>query len=362
MLNLSEKRHPKRNYCRSSRHFRRSSGTIDGSVLCHAQESSSNQVQIGQRARHEQSVRILIEPFVVCPGEAEDPLDDQKRMLDFGSDARFGLVLRLLNFVDLAFASVTAVGHILCDRCTFFDGITLTLVGRVAPDPGLITVQQVGQAGGIVDVRGGRRHGMDHFRAVIEADVGLDAEKSLIPFLRLMYVRGSAVVLVLGRRRRTDDGRIDDGAFAHVDAVAVEMFENVLEDGFAECVFFEQMAETANGCLIRRGASPEIETDASAHDGRVVEGVLGGRGREVEPLLKEVDAKHHLQPAWRATIAGDGINGRDELSELGPGDDAIHIAEELCAPGLLRVLLKAFAQGQLLAQRAVSRHVVGYAI
>jgi hypothetical protein len=359
MLKLAQKWHPKRPCRRSSRRLRRLSGTIDGSVLRHAQESPSNQVQIGQRARHEQSVGVLIEPFVAGLGEAEDPLDDQERMLDFGPDARFGLVLRPLNFVDLAFASVAAVGHILCVRCTFPNGVTLTLVSRVAPDLGLVTVQQVGQAGGIVDVGGGRRHGMDHFRAAIDADVDLHAEKPLVALLRLMHVRVSALVFVLGRRRRADDGSIHDGAFADLDAMAVEMFEDVLEDGFAECVLFEQMAETANGRLIRRGAFPEIETDEAAHGGRVVEGVLGGGVREVEPLLKEVDAEHHLQSAWWATIAGDRVGRRNQLAELGPGDDAVHVAQKLRAFGRLRVLLEAFAQGQLLAHRAVSRHVIG---
>jgi len=301
----------------------------DGSVLCHAQQSPSNQVQIGQRARHEQAMRILIEPFVACPGEAEDPLDDQKRMLDFGPHARFRLVLRALEFVDLALTSVATVGHVLCVRCTFSDGVTLTLVGRIAPDLGFVAVQQVGQAGGVVDVCGGRRHGMDDFRAAIDADVGLHAEKPLVSLLHLMHLRIPALVLVLGRRRRADDGSVHDSAFADLDALSVEMLEDVLEDRFAECVLFEQMAESANSRLIRRGAFPEIETDETAHGDRVVEGVLCGRIREVEPLLKEVDAQHQLQTAGWATIAGDRVDWCNQLAQLGPRDDAVHVAQKL---------------------------------
>jgi len=51
------------------------------------------------------------------------------------------------------------------------DSVTVTLVGRVTPDLGLVTVQQAGQAGGLMGV-GGRSHSMEHFRVAIDADVG----------------------------------------------------------------------------------------------------------------------------------------------------------------------------------------------
>ena len=174
-----------------------------------------------------------------------------------------------------------------------------------------------------------------------------------------MHVRVAVLVLVLGRRRCTDDGRIDDGAFAHLDPVRLEVLEHILEQGLTELVLLEQMTEPANGRLVRGGLLTQVETNEAAHRDRIIERILGGRIGQIESLLQEIDAKHHLQFARRATIASDRIDRRNQLAELGPGDDAIHVAQELGAFGRLRVLLEAFAQGQLLTHRAVSRHVIG---
>lgn len=42
--------------------------------------------QIGERAGHEQPMRILVQSAVADPGEAEDALDDEERVFNPGPD------------------------------------------------------------------------------------------------------------------------------------------------------------------------------------------------------------------------------------------------------------------------------------
>ena len=46
----------------------------------------------------------------------------------------------------------------------------------------------------------------------VHADVGLHAEVPLVAFPGLVHLRVARLVLILGRGRRVDDRRIDDGA------------------------------------------------------------------------------------------------------------------------------------------------------
>jgi hypothetical protein len=91
MPQLSENLRPERfnrRRRRSNRRFfrrlRRSVPSSGGSVLRGAQQSSTHQVQVGQRAGHDQSIPVLVQPSVACLGEAEDALDDEEGMLDPG--------------------------------------------------------------------------------------------------------------------------------------------------------------------------------------------------------------------------------------------------------------------------------------
>ena len=61
-------------------------------------------------------MRVFLKPFVTRLGETEDPLDDEKRMLDLGPHTGLGLVLGPLHFVDHALAPVAAVKSCLVRR------------------------------------------------------------------------------------------------------------------------------------------------------------------------------------------------------------------------------------------------------
>src|SRR2546421_6755529 len=55
--------------------------------------------QIGQRAGHEQAMRVLLQPAIAHFGKAEHPLDDPDRMLDPGPHFRLGAVFRPLDLI-----------------------------------------------------------------------------------------------------------------------------------------------------------------------------------------------------------------------------------------------------------------------
>lgn len=67
----------------------------DAPTLRHVAQSSSRQVQIGQRTQHKQDMSILGRAAVTNLGKAEQPLDHSKYMLHLGSDFRPGAVARL---------------------------------------------------------------------------------------------------------------------------------------------------------------------------------------------------------------------------------------------------------------------------
>ena len=338
---------------RASRRLRRSGDATRKSVLRHAQQASSHQIQVRQCTRHEQSMGVLLQAPVARPGKAEDLLDDQEWMLDLGPDTRLRRVLPPFDFIDLALASGAAVGHVLCVGRAVLDDLALTLVGRITPDLGLLAVQQIGQARRVVDVRGCRCDGMNEFGPAIDADVRFHTEKPLIALLRLMHVRVALTVFILRRCRRADNRRIDNGAFAHLDTLGLKVIEDVLEQGLSEVVALKQMPKAADRGFVRRRAFPEVEAHEALHRDRIVEHVLGSRVGEIEPLLEKVNAQHHLQFSGRTAVAGDRIDRRDQLTQFRPGNDTVHLVQKLPTARRLRVLLEPFTQGQLLAHRLI---------
>ena len=96
----------------------------------------ANHVQIGQRTGHEQSIGILHEPAIAHFGETEDALDDQERMLDFGSHPRLRGVLRLLGRREWVVSRGLVVGKVQSLGCLLLDDLGLTGVRRVAPTRG----------------------------------------------------------------------------------------------------------------------------------------------------------------------------------------------------------------------------------
>ena len=58
--------------------------------LCRSQQNPSGHVQIDQPTGHKQPVGVLVQPSVTNLAEAEDPLENQKWMLDLRPYLRLG--------------------------------------------------------------------------------------------------------------------------------------------------------------------------------------------------------------------------------------------------------------------------------
>src|SRR5664279_4007112 len=109
------------------------------------QQLAASHEQIGERARDEQAMRVLVQSPVADLGEAEHPLDNEKRVLDFCSDLRLGPVLRPLGLINHAAMPVAAIGEILGIRRVLDDHLSLTAISLIAPHPGLVPAQEIRQ-------------------------------------------------------------------------------------------------------------------------------------------------------------------------------------------------------------------------
>ena len=99
-----------------------------------------------------------------------------------------------------------------------------------------------------------------------DADVGLHAEVPVIAFLRLVHFGIALAVLVLRRRRRGDQRGIDDGAFAHHQALVSEVSVDGVEDLAREPSGFKQVAELKQGRRVRRRLAAQINTTKARMD------------------------------------------------------------------------------------------------
>ena len=86
---------------------------------------------------------VLFQSAIAHLDEAEHALDDADGVLDLRTHLRLGPVLRALDLVDHAAMAIAAVDEVLGLRRVLTDRRCLTPVCLVAPDAGLIAMQQV---------------------------------------------------------------------------------------------------------------------------------------------------------------------------------------------------------------------------
>ena len=129
-------------------------------VLC-AQQRSSHHEQISQGAGHEQTVGVLGDAAVAHLGEAEDALDHQKRVLDFGAHLRFVSILGPLHRAQRLMAARRGLCEVARVGCNTSDHLGLSDVGTVAPYAPLSSVQQMPQCPAVVHVSRRSHHGVD---------------------------------------------------------------------------------------------------------------------------------------------------------------------------------------------------------
>ena len=169
-------------------------------------------------------------------------------------------------------------------------------------------------------------------RLTVHTDVQLHAEIPLLALAGLVHLGVSGLVCVLGGAGRTDDGGVHDGAGVDLDAARLQLLAHSCEQGFAQLVVAQQMAELEHRGGIGHWLTAQVNADEAAQAGTVVEGFLTRQVGEVEPVLDEVDAQHALQSNGRTPIASLGVVRCDFFAQRRPGHQRLHGLEEFVAP------------------------------
>ncbi len=102
--------------------------------------AAADDVQIGERAGHEQAMGILLKTPVADLGELEHAFEDAEDMLDPAADLGLDTVTSPLDLVYHALVSIVAVREVAGLQRLRPDHRLLTLVGRVAPHSGLFAM------------------------------------------------------------------------------------------------------------------------------------------------------------------------------------------------------------------------------
>src|SRR5262250_3097134 len=183
---------------------------------------------------------VLRQAAVADLGELEYALDHADRMLD--PDAHAGLPpIRRAQL----WRRRTAMNEVAGVGCAYAEHGRLSRIRRVAPHAAFVAMQQPRQDVTVVGV--GRRdfHGVDELALAVDAEVALHPEVPLLALLRLMHLRIPAAGRVLRRRRRTDDGRVDDRPGADGDAPVAQIRGDGVEQDGAQAMLLEQVTELA---------------------------------------------------------------------------------------------------------------------
>src|SRR5262249_61278973 len=143
-------------------------------------------------------------------------------------------------------------------------------LGLPPPPPPLLPVQQLGQDRAVGDIGRRRRHRVDQPGAAIHPEMRLHPEIPLVALFGLVHLRIARLVGILGRRRRIDDGCIDDRAGGYLYSLGHQVPLYLLEQLPAEIVRLEQVAEAAHRGLVGNRLAAEIDPDKAAHRRRIV--------------------------------------------------------------------------------------------
>lgn len=305
--------------------------------------SFAHHPQIGERKQHQDLLRVLGQPTVARLDVAELPLDDPKRMLHFGADARLDLLDLLGQLVAQALAVEQAPlgghhghvpAHIGVLRLHLL-ALVHAPVARVGKDIALLAVQQRSSLGHVVRIGRCGGDGVHQAGIGIGADVGLHSKVPLIAFLGLVHVWVALAALVLGRARRSYERGIDYAALAQQQALAAEFGVDRGQQVCTELVCFQEVAKAQDGALIGHAAHADIEASELAVQGHVVQGFFHGRIGQTKELLQQVDAQHGLERKGRAAHAALGCMAAQQAQQRCPRDDRIHLVKELALAGAL---------------------------
>ncbi len=178
------------------------------------QQLPSHDIEVGEGAGDEEPMGILLQASVADLDEAELPFDHAEQVFDTSPDSGFGAVAFAICFTEWMAGVALVMGKVLGVRRVLQDGLRLPSIGAVAPYPGFLPMQQIGQRLGVMGIGRGGEHRVNQFGMAVYPDMGLHAEVPLVAFLGLAHLGVTAFRLVLGRGRSGDDRGIHNGASA----------------------------------------------------------------------------------------------------------------------------------------------------
>ena len=169
----------------------------------------------------------------------------------------------------------------------------------------------------------------------------LHAKVPLIALLGLVHLRVAALLLVLGRGRRSDDGRINDCALPHQQAALLQHRRYFGEQRLAQFVLLQPMAEVQNCRLLRDPRHRQINAGKAAQGLAVIERILHRPVGQPIPLLQEVDPQHPLQTNRRPAALALRVERSQTLHQPRPRHNLLHLGQKL-VPSCLLLLAGVF--------------------
>ena len=312
-------------------------------LSCRTEQGSSHRVQIGERELGGQRLAILEQPAIAHCGETELAFDDTERELDDCPQAGKPAIDVPLPFGQLMtrrflerHAPDRPVIRVARQEIVFVVGVGLVAMHRV-----FLAVQQVIQYFVVRHFRLGEDQAVHQAAVGIGTDVSLHAEVPLIALFRRAHLRIALAFLVFGRWRRGNQRGIHYGAFLEQQPTGTELGVDLGEKSVGQLVALEQMAELADGGLVRDGVHRQVDPNEPAVQRHLVQRLFYRGIRVVEKVLQQVDAQQRFQRHTPPSTGSFGIVRRDRRQQALPGDDRVHLVEERFLARLLATLHQA---------------------
>ena len=234
--------------------------------------------------------------FIAHLAEAELSFHHPEHVLHVGSHFGFAAVVRALDIAELGVATAFFVRQVLGCRCARLNRLGVPRVGRISPHAGLATVkQQLADHLRIMHIGRCRLDRMNQLCIAVHPDMRLHSEVPLIAFARRMHLRVAAFRLVLGRTRRTDDGRIHDRASLDLAPVPRQVGVDAFKNLAAQSVRLQKMPELAHRGLVRSPLAPQVNARELAHRRNVIQRLLDRRVRKPIPVLEGSKSEAFVQ-------------------------------------------------------------------
>lgn len=201
-------------------------------------------------------------------------------------------------------------------------------------------MHQVMHLGDVVDV-GRRTHHRVHQSAVsVHANMGFHSKMPLVTLLGLMHLGVACAGAVLGRAGRSNQRGVDGRAFLEQQPLGRQRRVDGLQHLGRQVMAFEQMAKPHDAHPVGQPVHPAQPGQLPVQ--RDVEQRLFHRHvRQPEPLLKEVNAQHHLNAEGRAPFVLARRMRRNQHQQCALRNHAFQLIQELRLTGLAARQLQA---------------------